>query len=134
MTDPGGRRDGAAVCPFVAFAEDRDRRASEPDSHHRCYADEPPAPRAIGHQETFCLTGNFAGCPTFVDWAKGQAAQAIPMDATAAAAATAAGGGGGEEEGRAGEEAHRLGPERGAPAELADRDRLRTDDDADERD
>jgi nucleoid-associated protein YgaU len=88
MTDPGGRRDGAAVCPFVAFAEDRDRRASEPDSHHRCYAEDPPAPRAIGHQETFCLTPNFAGCPTFVDWAKRQAAHTAPVNAVTAAAAT----------------------------------------------
>ncbi len=78
MTDPGGLREGAAACPFVAFEADRDRRATVPDERHRCYAEATPAPRAIGHQETFCLTPNFAGCPTFVDWAKRQAARAVP--------------------------------------------------------
>ena len=83
------RRDGAGImpqmterspaerptaCPFLAFDEDRDFRADRPDHRHRCFAETRPAPRAISHQELFCLGGAFAECPTFAAWAQREAA------------------------------------------------------------
>jgi hypothetical protein len=68
--------DGAPTCPFVAFEDDRDQRASSPDHRHRCYADSPPAPRALAHQEAYCLSSAFPVCPIFQDWARREAAQA----------------------------------------------------------
>jgi LysM repeat protein len=80
--------DGAQACPFVAFENDRDERATSPDPRHRCYAEERPAPRAIAHQEAYCLASTFPACPTFQDWARREAAHAR------------AGGGGAEPSGR----------------------------------
>jgi len=68
--------DGAQACPFVAFEEDRDGRATSPDHRHRCYAEVRAAPRALAHQEAYCLTSAFPVCPTFQDWARREAAQA----------------------------------------------------------
>jgi len=62
--------DGAPACPFVAFEDERDERATSPDHRHRCYAEAKPAPRALAHQEAYCLSSAFAVCPTFQDWAK----------------------------------------------------------------
>ena len=81
--------DGASACPFVAFDDDRDERASVPDHRHRCYAETRPAPRALAHQEAYCLSSAFPVCPTFQDWARREAARARGV-ADAAAAATAA--------------------------------------------
>jgi LysM repeat protein len=67
--------DGAPACPFVAFEDDRDERASVPDHRHRCYADARPAPRALAHQEAYCLSRAFPVCPTFQDWARREAAR-----------------------------------------------------------
>ncbi len=67
--------DGAPACPFVAFDDDRDERASVPDHRHRCYADTRPAPRALAHQEAYCLSSAFPVCPTFQDWARREAAR-----------------------------------------------------------
>ena len=67
--------DGAPACPFVAFEDDRDERASVPDHRHRCYADARPAPRALAHQEAYCLSSAFPVCPTFQDWARREAAR-----------------------------------------------------------
>src|SRR5262245_22117460 len=67
--------DGAHACPFVAFDDDRDERADVPDHRHRCYADAPPAPRALAHQEAYCLSSAFPVCPTFQDWARREAAR-----------------------------------------------------------
>jgi nucleoid-associated protein YgaU len=64
------------ACPFVAFVDDRDERADVPDHRHRCYAEIRPAPRAIAHQQTYCLSSAFAACPTFQDWARREAARA----------------------------------------------------------
>ncbi|MDP9270157.1 MAG: hypothetical protein M3P14_04160, partial [Chloroflexota bacterium] len=55
------------VCPFVAFADERDLRAAEPDHRHRCYAEPRPAPRALAHQTRYCLSPGFTSCPTFQD-------------------------------------------------------------------
>jgi len=66
--------DGAPACPFVAFEDDRDERASSPDHRHRCYAEVRPAPRALAHQEAYCLSSAFPVCPTFQDWARREAA------------------------------------------------------------
>src|SRR5262245_28507932 len=66
--------DGAPACPFVAFEDDRDERASSPDHRHRCYAEARPAPRALAHQEAYCLSSAFPVCPTFQDWARREAA------------------------------------------------------------
>ena len=68
--------DGAQACPFVAFENDRDERARSPDHRHRCYAEERPAPRALAHQEAYCLASTFPVCPTFQDWARREAAHA----------------------------------------------------------
>ena len=68
--------DPQAVCPFVALDDDRDHRAPVPDHHHRCFAGSPAAPRALAHQAAYCLSGSFPSCPTFVDWARREAAPA----------------------------------------------------------
>jgi hypothetical protein len=77
MTDRGlPLADGAPACPFVAFDDDRDARATGPDHRHRCYAEVRPAPRALAHQEAYCISSAFPVCPTFQDWARREAAQA----------------------------------------------------------
>ena len=77
MTDRGAApSERAPACPFVVFDDDRDERADRPDHRHRCYAEVRPAPRAIAHQETYCLSPRFPACPTFQDWARREAAQA----------------------------------------------------------
>src|SRR5215212_8856274 len=67
--------DGAPACPFVAFEDERDERATSPDHRHRCYAEPKPAPRALAHQEAYCLSSAFPVCPTFQDWARREAAR-----------------------------------------------------------
>ena len=74
--------DGAPACPFVAFEDDRDGRATAPDHRHRCFAEPRPAPRALAHQEAYCLSSAFPVCPTFQDWARREAAAARPAAAT----------------------------------------------------
>jgi hypothetical protein len=74
--------DGAPACPFVAFEDDRDARAGSPDHRHRCYAEVRPAPRALAHQEAYCLSSSFPICPTFQDWARREAAKATAAAAT----------------------------------------------------
>jgi hypothetical protein len=63
------------ACPFVAFEDDRERRSTAPDHRHRCYAEVRPAPRALAHQERYCLTRDFPSCPTFQAWARREAAR-----------------------------------------------------------
>ena len=76
MTERGlPTSDGAPACPFVAFDDDRDERATSPDHRHRCYAEPNPAPRALAHQEAYCLSSAFPVCPTFQDWARREAAR-----------------------------------------------------------
>jgi LysM repeat protein len=80
MTDRGlPSIAGAPACPFVAFEDDREERATSPDHRHRCYAEARPAPRALAHQEAYCLSSAFPVCPTFQDWARREAAQARAM-------------------------------------------------------
>ena len=55
--------DGAPACPFVAFGDDREARATSPDHRHRCFAESPPAPRALAHQEAYCLSSALPGLP-----------------------------------------------------------------------
>ena len=69
--------DGAPACPFVAFGDDREARSTSPDHRHRCFAEAPPAPRALAHQEAYCLSSAFPVCPTFQDWARREAAHAL---------------------------------------------------------
>jgi LysM repeat protein len=77
MTERGlPSMDGAPACPFVAFGDDRDGRSTSPDHRHRCFAESPPAPRALAHQEAYCLSSAFPVCPTFQDWARREAAHA----------------------------------------------------------
>src|SRR4029077_14821743 len=77
MTEGGlPSMDGAPACPFVAFGDDRDGRSRSPDHRHRCYAESPPAPRALAHQEAYCLAAAFPVCPIFQDWARREAARA----------------------------------------------------------
>jgi hypothetical protein len=92
MTDRGlPLADGAPACPFVAFEDDRDARATGPDHRHRCYAEVRPAPRALAHQEAYCLSPAFPVCPTFQDWARREAAQAKAAAAHEAGSAEADG-------------------------------------------
>jgi LysM repeat protein len=77
--------EGPPACPFVAFADERDERSSSPDHRHRCYAEVQPAPRALAHQEAYCLSSAFPVCPTFQDWARREAAQARSSGRAAAA-------------------------------------------------
>jgi LysM repeat protein len=79
MSDRGNpSADGAVACPFVAFDDDRDARSTAPDHRHRCFAEPVPAPRAIAHQDAYCLSPAFAVCPAFQDWARREAAAARP--------------------------------------------------------
>lgn len=71
--------EGPTACPFVALDRDRERRADEPDSRHRCYATPTPEPRALAHQRNYCLTANFSACPIFQDWAIRAAARPVPL-------------------------------------------------------
>jgi len=81
--------DGAPACPFVAFGDDRDGRSTSPDHRHRCFAESPAAPRAVAHQEAYCLSSAFPVCPTFQDWARREAAHAIGAGERAETAPTA---------------------------------------------
>jgi LysM repeat protein len=78
--------DGAPACPFVAFDDDRDGRSQAPDHRHRCFAEARPAPRALAHQEAYCLSSAFPVCPTFQDWARREAAATRSADSAPAAA------------------------------------------------
>ena len=90
MTERGlPTSDGAPACPFVAFEDDRDERATSPDHRHRCYAESNPAPRALAHQEAYCLSSAFPVCPTFQDWARREAARSRGESADAADATAA---------------------------------------------
>jgi hypothetical protein len=127
MTERGlPKVDGPVACPFVAFDDDRDERNTVPDHRHRCYAETPPAPRALAHQEAYCLAAAFPVCPIFQDWARREAAHArrdappagrsdsrgntpgmLPVDpalAGAGAAAAAGSGLGGDDDSYADEE------------------------------
>jgi LysM repeat protein len=95
MTDRGPHPpDGTAACPFVAFDDDRDERSDRPDHRHRCYAEVEPAPRAIAHQEAYCLASAFPVCPTFQEWARREAARSRDERPITPAPATPASGGG----------------------------------------
>jgi hypothetical protein len=85
MSERGLPPDGAPACPFVAFEDERDARATVPDHRHRCFAEARPAPRALAHQEAYCLSSAFPVCPTFQDWARREAAAARPGPMGAAA-------------------------------------------------
>jgi nucleoid-associated protein YgaU len=75
MTERGlPSADASPACPFVAFEDERDERADRPDHRHRCYAESEPAPRALAHQEAYCLSSAFPVCPTFQEWARREAA------------------------------------------------------------
>ena len=76
MTDAGpSPSTGSLVCPFVALAEDRDRRADAPDEGNRCYAEKAPRRRDLAHQAEYCYTTMFASCSVFLAWAARNAAE-----------------------------------------------------------
>jgi hypothetical protein len=66
---------GASVCPFVALAEDRDRRADAPDVGNRCYAERAPRRRDLVYQSEYCYSPEFAKCSVFLAWAARNAAE-----------------------------------------------------------
>ena len=66
---------GASVCPFVALAEDRDRRADAPDEGNRCYAERAPRRRDLAYQSEYCYAADFARCEVFLGWAARNAAE-----------------------------------------------------------
>ena len=110
--------DGASACPFVAFEDDRDERSSVPDHRHRCYAEPQPAPRAIAHQEAYCLSSAFPVCPIFQDWARREAARTRGASSAGAAGATA----GASPDRLAADEHVDDGPHDGQPADAAKRE------------
>ncbi len=71
--------EGPQACPFIALELDRDRRSDQPDYRHRCFAEPTPQPRAIAHQEQYCLSPGFAACPIFQGWAMRAAARPVPV-------------------------------------------------------
>jgi len=73
--------EGPQACPFIALELDRDRRSDKPDYRHRCFAEPTPQPRAIAHQEQYCLSPDFAACPIFQGWAMRAAARPVPVPA-----------------------------------------------------
>src|SRR4029079_10018226 len=77
--------EGAPASAFVAYSDDRDARSTSPDHRHRCFAESPPAPRALAHQEAYCLSSAFPVCPAFQDWARREAAHALAAGDQAAA-------------------------------------------------
>jgi LysM repeat protein len=83
VIDRGGAAEAARVCPFVALDDDRDRRLDHPDHRHRCFAEGRPEPRALAHQEAFCLSPSFPGCPVFQDWARREAARPAGLGSSA---------------------------------------------------
>src|SRR3954454_19306647 len=89
MAATGNSFETPRACPFVALELDRDRRSDTPDYRHRCFAEPTPAPRSIAHQEAFCLSPNFAGCPIFQDWAVRAAARPTATGPAAPGAAAA---------------------------------------------
>src|SRR6186997_2646000 len=107
MSERGLPPDGAPACPFVAFEDDRDGRATVPDHRHRCFAEPRPAPRALAHQEAYCLSSAFPVCPTFQEWARREAAHAraggtatpTPTGATVSSAGPEDGDGHGSDDG-----------------------------------
>ena len=91
MTQSAGPIEtGPTACPFVALDNDRDARSQVPDERHRCYAENVPAPRTFAHQDRFCLSPDFAGCPVFAEWALRAAARPTPGAGASAGAAAAA--------------------------------------------
>jgi LysM repeat protein len=79
-------RSAPTVCPFVALAEDRDRRADTPDERNRCYAERAPRRRDLTYQAEYCYSASFATCATFLAWAARNAAEpAYVTDAARAA-------------------------------------------------
>jgi hypothetical protein len=66
---------GPSVCPFVALAEDRDRRADEPDKGNRCYAEPAPRQRDLLYQADYCYSKRFSSCSVFLAWAARNAAE-----------------------------------------------------------
>jgi nucleoid-associated protein YgaU len=66
---------GPSVCPFVALAEDRDRRADSPDEGNRCYAERAPRQRDLSYQAEYCYSQGFSSCSVFLGWAARNAAQ-----------------------------------------------------------
>src|SRR5687767_294475 len=93
MAASGNPYDGPKACPFVALELDRDRRSERPDYRHRCFAEPTPAPRSIAHQEAYCLSPDFSGCPIFQDWALRAAARPVGAPAPAAETSAAAAAG-----------------------------------------
>lgn len=76
VTDPRpSPAAGPAVCPFVALAEDRDRRADAPDEGNRCYAERAPRRRDLVYQSEYCYSAEFARCSAFLGWAARNAAE-----------------------------------------------------------
>jgi len=76
--------EGAGTCPFLGLDADRDLQAKVPDRRHRCYAEIAPAPRAMAHQQHYCLTPSFPACPTFQDWARREAVRLAALTTSGA--------------------------------------------------
>ncbi|MDA8203677.1 MAG: LysM peptidoglycan-binding domain-containing protein [Chloroflexi bacterium] len=104
-----GGVDRSLACPFLGLADDRGLRLSVPDRRHRCFAEPDPAPRALAHQQQYCLQAAFGICPTFQDWARRESARVTALEPRASAPSAESAGG--RQGGRAGEarERHEAG-------------------------
>ncbi|MGI8703705.1 MAG: LysM peptidoglycan-binding domain-containing protein [Candidatus Limnocylindrales bacterium] len=76
--------EGPSACPLVGLEDDRHRHSPVPARRHRCYAEDPPAPRALAHQQAYCLTSDHPVCPFYQDWIARQGRQAQTGTAVAA--------------------------------------------------
>ena len=59
----------------MALVGNRDRRADEPDSNNRCYAEPAPRQRDVQYQADHCYSPRFAACSVFLGWAARNAAE-----------------------------------------------------------
>jgi hypothetical protein len=52
------------ICPYLV-SDDGTSRSSQPDEHHRCTAQDPPATLPLAFQERFCLTERHVRCEMY---------------------------------------------------------------------
>ena len=53
------------ICPHLGLADDAESHATYATEAHRCYRLDRPTKIASSHQERFCLSAEFEGCPIF---------------------------------------------------------------------
>ncbi len=56
----------ARICPYVGLAEDPETSLAFPSELNCCHWADPIEPVNIDHQQMFCLSTRFSGCPMLV--------------------------------------------------------------------